>query len=515
MEIKIYNTLSRKKEPFKTLEPDKVSMYVCGPTVYDKAHVGHAMSALVFDIVRRYLEYRGFEVRHVTNYTDVDDKIIQRAMVEGVDSMEVAQRYIDEFDRHLKDLNILPATMYPRATEEMNRIIEAVADLIDKDYAYPKDGDVYYRVNNFSGYGKLSGRKIEDMEAGFRIDVDQRKEHPMDFALWKGAKAGEPSWPSPWGNGRPGWHIECSVMSHTCLGEQIDIHGGGNDLIFPHHENEIAQTEAMFGKQFATYWMHNGMMQLSGAAMSKSTGNLVTIDSFLGKYEANVLRMMILNSSYRGPITFNDETIQHALKALKRLRSALRPALPTDGWLDQYLKEKTELAKELFLGSMDDDFNTAGALGHLFDFVKAINQARDEGADQASLEAAQAVIRELTGILGLELDLDDVRSNDPKINTEIFQNLLDLISQLNNTEAKDFLPEEIYSGDIAPTIDIELILPELELLDNQLIIEMAIKLRNKSREEKDWASSDLVRDVLSANGIVLEDTAQGTTWHWK
>lgn len=515
MEIKIYNTLSRKKEPFKTLEPGKVSMYVCGPTVYDKAHVGHAMSALVFDIVRRYLEYREFEVRHVTNYTDVDDKIIQRAMVEGVDSMEVAQRYIDEFDQHLKDLNILPASEYPRATDEMNRIIEGVGDLVDKGFAYPKDGDVYYRVNKFPGYGKLSGRKIDDMEAGFRIDVDQRKEHPMDFALWKEAKPGEPSWPSPWGNGRPGWHIECSVMSHTCLGEQIDIHGGGNDLIFPHHENEIAQTEAMFGKQFATFWMHNGMMQLSGSAMSKSTGNLVTIDSFLAKYEANVLRMMILNSSYRGPITFNDETIQHAVKALKRLRSALRPALPTEGWSDQNLKEKTELAKGLFLASMDDDFNTAGALGHLFDFVKAINQARDEGADQTSLEATQAVIRELTGILGLELDLDEVKSIDPKINIEIFQNLLDLISQLNNSEAKDFLPEEIYSGDIATIIDIEPILPELELLDNQLIIEMAIKLRNKSREEKDWASSDLVRDVLTANGIVLEDSAQGTTWHWK
>ncbi len=515
MEIKIYNTLSRKKEPFKTLEPGKVSMYVCGPTVYDKAHVGHAMSALVFDIVRRYLEYRGFEVRHVTNYTDVDDKIIQRAMVEGVDSMEVAQRYIDEFDRHLKDLNILPATVYPRATEEMNRIIEGVADLVDKGFAYPKDGDVYYRVNKFPGYGKLSGRKIEDMEAGFRIDVDQRKEHPMDFALWKGAKPGEPSWPSPWGSGRPGWHIECSVMSHSCLGEQIDIHGGGNDLIFPHHENEIAQSEAMFGKQLATYWMHNGMMQLSGAAMSKSTGNLVTIDRFLEEYEANVLRMMILNSSYRGPITFNDETIQHAVKALKRLRSTLRPALPKDGWFDQHLNDKIARAKELFLASMDDDFNTAGALGHLFDLVKGINQARDEGADQDSLEAAQAVVRELTRILGLELDIIEIKSNDPKINFDILKNLSENISQLNKNEANDILPEEIYSGDIAPVIEIEPIMPELELLDNQHIIEMAIKLRTKSRDEKDWASSDLIRDVLSSNGIILEDSARGTTWHWK
>ena len=463
MEIKIYNTLSRKKEQFKTLEPGKVSMYVCGPTVYDKAHVGHAMSALVFDIVRRYLEYRGFEVRHVTNYTDVDDKIIQRAMVEGVDSMEVAQRYIDEFDRHLKDLNILPATVYPRATEEMNRIIEGVADLVDKDYAYPKDGDVYYRVNKFPGYGKLSGRKIDDMEPGFRIDVDQRKEHPMDFALWKGAKAGEPSWPSPWGNGRPGWHIECSVMSHTCLGEQIDIHGGGNDLIFPHHENEIAQSEAMFGKQLATYWMHNGMMQLSGAKMSKSVGNLVTIDSFLEKYEPAALRMMILNSSYRSPLTFNEETIEHAQKALKRLRSALKPALPKDGWSDaDQLEDQSIQAKESFLTAMDDDFNTASAMSFLFDFVKAINQARDEGADQESLEKAQALLNELTGVLGLDLSVQEVQGGEA----------------------------EAY-------------------------IDLLIEIRKKLREEKLWELSDLVRDKLEELNVTLEDTAQGTTWHWK
>ncbi len=462
MEIKIYNTLSRKKEPFKTLEPGKVSMYVCGPTVYDKAHVGHAMSALVFDIVRRYLEYRGFEVRHVTNYTDVDDKIIQRAMVEGVDSMEVAQRYIDEFDRHLKDLNILPATVYPRATEEMNNIIEGVADLVDKGFAYPKDGDVYYRVNKFPGYGKLSGRKIDDMEAGFRIDVDQRKEHPMDFALWKGAKPGEPSWPSPWGNGRPGWHIECSVMSHTCLGEQIDIHGGGNDLIFPHHENEIAQTEAMFGKQFATYWMHNGMMQLSGAKMSKSVGNLVTIDSFLEKYEAAVLRMMILNSSYRSPLTFNEETIEHAEKALKRLRSALKPAQPKDDWSGAaQLESQSAQANESFQASMDDDFNTASTMGRLFDFVKAINLARDDGADQESLTKAQALLNKLTGVLGLDLSLQEVEGGE----AEAFINLL-------------------------------------------------IEIRKKLREEKLWELSDLVRDKLEELNVTLEDTAQVTTWHW-
>lgn len=462
MSIKVYNTLSRKKETFKTLQPEKVSMYVCGPTVYDKAHVGHAMSALVFDIVRRYLEFRGYEVRHITNYTDVDDKIIQRAAVEGVDPLEIAQRYIDEFDQHLKDLNILPASQYPRATEEINRIVESVADLIDKGYAYPKDGDVYYRVEKFADYGKLSGRKIEDMEAGFRIDIDNRKEHPMDFALWKGAKPGEPSWPSPWGDGRPGWHIECSVMSHACLGEQIDIHGGGNDLVFPHHENEIAQTEAMTGKQFATYWMHNGMMQLSGAKMSKSVGNLVTVDSFLEKYEAGVLRMMILNSSYRSPLTFNEETIEHAQKALKRLRSALRPAMPKEGWMGDQLSDQSGRANEFFLAAMDDDFNTAGALGHLFDFVKAINHARDEGADQGSLDTAQAVLIKLTSILGLDLALPEIQAGD----------------------AGEF-------------------------------IDLLINIRMKLRQEKLWELSDLIRDQLIELDVILEDTSQGTTWHWK
>ena len=462
MSIRVYNTLSRKKEEFTTLEPGKVSMYVCGPTVYDKAHVGHAMSALVFDVVRRYLEYRGYEVKHVTNYTDVDDKIIQRAAVEGVESIEVAERYIKEFDRHLKDLNILPAAQYPRATEEINNIVESVADLIDKGFAYEVEGDVYYRVDKFPEYGKLSGRKLDDMEAGFRIDVDSRKEHPLDFALWKAAKPGEPSWPSPWGPGRPGWHIECSVMSQSCLGEQIDIHGGGNDLIFPHHENEIAQSEAMTGEQFARYWMHNGMMQLSGAKMSKSIGNLVTIDSFLEEYEANVLRMMILNSSYRGPLTFNEETIEHAQKALKRLRSALKPPLPQDSWEGDTLQESGTRVKENFTQAMDDDFNTAGALGHIFDFVKEINQARDEGADAETLESGQAVLKELTGVLGLDLE-----------------------------------KPEIQEGAAAEFID------------------LLINIRDKLREEKNWALSDMIRDELDELGVLLEDTPQGTIWEWK
>ncbi|OQY30972.1 MAG: cysteine--tRNA ligase [Anaerolineaceae bacterium 4572_5.2] len=359
MSVKIYNTLTRKKEPFEPLEPGKVLMYVCGPTVYDKAHVGHAMSVLVFDIIRRYLEYQGYKIKHVSNYTDIDDKIIQRAAIEEVEYSEISKRYIQEFEQHLKDLNILPANIYPLATEEISHIIKAIEKLIEKGYAYPVEGDVYYRVRKFNEYGKLSGRNVDDMEAGTRIAVDARKEQPMDFALWKAAKPGEPFWASPWGKGRPGWHIECSVMSLVHLGEQIDIHGGGNDLIFPHHENEIAQSEALNGKQFAKYWVHHGMMQLSGTKMSKSLGNLVTVDDFLEQYGPDTLRMMILNSSYRSPLIYNDETIQHAQSALQRLRSALRPARPQENALEyKKLREQTEITRQKFIEAMDDDFNT-------------------------------------------------------------------------------------------------------------------------------------------------------------
>ena len=462
MSIQIYNTLTRKKETLQTLEPDLVKMYVCGPTVYDQAHVGHAMSVLVFDVIRRYLEYQGYQVQHVMNYTDVDDKIIQRAAVEEVEPLEVAERYIQEFDQHLKDLDVLPATEFPRATEEINRIIEAVEDLIEKGYAYEVEGDVYYRVEEFFDYGKLSGRRLEDMEAGSRVGVDSRKEHPMDFALWKAAKPGEPSWESPWGEGRPGWHIECSVMCLSHLGEHIDIHGGGNDLVFPHHENEIAQSEALTGKQFATYWVHNGMMQLSGAKMSKSVGNLVTVESFLEDHEPAVLRMMVLNSSYRSPLTFNEETIEHARKALKRLRSALQPALTDDGEYQGELTPMVEETREKFLAAMDDDFNTAGALGHAFELVREINQARDQGAGEEDLKPAQDALQELIGILGVDLAYQPDRDSDAE--------------------------------------------PYIELL---------VEVREQLREQKLWELSDRIRDQLAELDVVLEDKPDGTRWHWE
>ena len=324
MAIRVYNTLTRTKETLETLEPGKVRLYVCGPTVYDKAHVGHAMSSVVFDIIRRYLEYRGYQVRHVMNYTDVEDKIIQRALDTGENPSDLAQRYLAEYDRHLQELNVLPPTVKPRASDEIGQIVTMVSRLVEQGYAYVVDGDVYFRVKKDPDYGKLSRRKLEDMRAGARLDVDARKEDPADFALWKSAKPGEPAWDSPWGKGRPGWHIECSAMNLRYLGEQIDIHGGGNDLVFPHHENEIAQSECYTGQPFARYWMHNGMLQLSGEKMSKSLGNLITIDEFLAEHSSDAFRMIILNASYRGPLTFTEDVVQQAENALDRLRGALR-----------------------------------------------------------------------------------------------------------------------------------------------------------------------------------------------
>jgi len=465
MAIQIYNTLTRSKESFETITPDEVRMYVCGPTVYDKAHVGHAMSVLVFDIIRRYLEYRGYKVRQVMNYTDVDDKIIAKAIDQNVDPFDLAESYIVEFKKHLQDLNILPATVYPRATQEINHIIEMVQHLIDKGNAYEAGGDVYFIVSSNDDYGKLSGRKIEDMQSGFRIDVDQRKETPMDFALWKASKPGEPSWDSPWGPGRPGWHIECSAMSLHHLGEQIDIHGGGNDLVFPHHENEIAQTESLTGKTFARYWVHNGMLQLSGEKMSKSLGNLVTIDDFLAENEPDVLRMLILNASYRSPLTFNAETIGHAKKALDRLRTALRPASldASISILSDALKQQIEDTRQNFIAAMDDDFNTASALGCLFDFVRTINNARDSGLDATGLGEAQSLLLELAGVLGLQLE--------KQISAE--------------------------AGKADPFVD------------------LLVAIRTELRNQKLWALSDQVRDQLAELNIILEDSKGGTTWRWK
>ncbi len=462
MTLTIYNTMTRKKEQFETLDPGKVRLYVCGPTVYDKAHVGHAMSSIVFDVIRRYLEYKGYDVQHVMNYTDVDDKVILRAQDLGVDPLDLAEQYIDEYDQHLKELNVLPAHVFPRVSTEIETIIDVIKGLMDKGYAYDVDGDVYFRVAKDEDYGRLSRRVLEDMRAGARLGVDDRKEDPADFALWKATKPGEPAWESPWGPGRPGWHIECSAMSLHHLGDQIDIHGGGNDLIFPHHENEIAQSESYTDKTFARYWVHNGMMQLSGEDMSKSTGNVFTIEQFLGKFEADVLRLLILNASYRSPLTYNEDVIEQAAHALARLKGGLRSASPLsdfDPGEAATLAQAAEQARIGFETAMDDDFNSAGALGHLFELVRAINEARTAGIDQENLGAAQDVLCKFAGVFGLSLTQKD---------------------QLD--------------AEAAPFID------------------LLLEIRRELRTAEQWELSDRIRDRLSELGISLEDGKGGTVW---
>ena len=459
MSIQLYNTLTNKKEPLETLEPGKVKMYVCGPTVYNKAHIGHAMSAMVFDIIRRYLEYRGYEVQFAMNFTDVDDKIIKRANEMGVDPFKLAEGYIEDFQQDMKDLNIKPATFNPRATQEIDEIISIVQGLVDKGYAYPLDGDVYFRVRKDPNYGKLSGRNIDDMRSGFR------KEDPLDFALWKSAKPGEPSWESPWGPGRPGWHIECSAMNHHLFGDSIDIHGGGNDLIFPHHENEIAQSECFTGKPFARYWMHNGMLRLNGEKMSKSLGNIISIQEFLQNHSANSFRYLILNSAYRNPIIFSEETLSQAEKAVDRMKGALKPANPKTELKDEEavakLNAKIDQVKEDFIANMDDDFNSAGALGCIFELVREVNTMRDMGASQAQLDPAQNQIREFANVFGLVLE-----------------------------------EEKSDSGQSA-----------------DVFIQMLVDLRFELKKQKNWPLADQIRKQLGEQGITVEDSKEGSLWY--
>jgi cysteinyl-tRNA synthetase len=473
MPVQLYNTLTRRKEPLETLRPGEVSMYVCGVTVYDAAHIGHAMSAIVFDIIRRYLEYRGYAVRHIVNFTDVDDKIINRALSLGRDPVELASAYVDEFHEDLAALHVKPATAYPRVTETIPEIIQFILGLLENDHAYVAGGDVYFRVSADADYGKLSGRSVADMLSGTRFEVDERKESAADFALWKGSKEGEPAWESPWGPGRPGWHIECSAMSLVNLGEQIDIHGGGADLIFPHHENEIAQTESLTGKSFARYWIHNGMLQIKTRMpdgsyrvekMSKSLGNVVTIRQFLAEHTADVLRLVVLSSDYRSPLAYGPEIVADQERKLDRLRSALAPATGElrEGEAVDRLAAAVATAHDDFAAAMDDDFNTSGALAALFELVRATNVARDVGVGAEPLAVAQDALRELCGVLGLTLEASSAPSQD-----------------------------------VAP------------------FVELLIELRAELRKAKQFALADSVRDRLGALGVALEDTPQGTRWKIK
>jgi len=466
MSIKVYSTLTRQKEDFVTLQPGEVKMYVCGPNLYGPIHVGHAMSYVVFDTIRRYLQYRGYRVRHVQNFTDIEDRIIETARSLNISVQDLAERYIARFYTEMDALNILRADANPRATEVIPKIIEIVQGLVDKGYAYVMEGDVYFRVTRFPDYGKLSKRALDQMEAGARIEVDERKEHPMDFALWKTAKAGEPAWPSPWGPGRPGWHIECSAMSMQFLGEQLDIHGGGHDVIFPHHENEIAQSEAYTGKKpFVRYWIHNALLRLheDEEKMTRHLGNVVSVQEALQKYTADAIRLFILSSHYRSPLTWKEENVLGAERGVERIQAALKgySASPATNPGDA-LCEEAETARREFITAMDDDFNTPRAIAQAFDLARMINQARDSGAPADSLAYAQGILQEFVNVVGLTLK---GRSAAAPTGIEPF-------------------------------------------------IALLVETRAQLRVAKQWALADRVRDRLAELGVTLEDGSAGTTWKY-
>jgi cysteinyl-tRNA synthetase len=463
--VKVFNTLSGKKETFQP-QASEVKMYVCGVTPYDECHLGHAMSYIIFDVIRRYLRFRGYQVRYVQNVTDIDDKIIERASKRGVPAAELAQKYTDSFFKDMDALNIERADIYPRATGEIAKITEVIQGLIDKGHAYPAGGSVYFRVKSFPGYGKLSRRNLESMMSSCSIEMGREKEHPMDFALWKAAKPGEPYWESPWGQGRPGWHIECSAMSLKYLGESLDIHGGGQDLVFPHHENEIAQSECFTGVEpFVKYWLHNGMVQFGEEKMSKSLGNLITIKEALEKYSADALRIFVLSSHYRSPLTYSEAAIEAAKRGANRLEQAANnPA----GKGKKKADIDISVYKDKFVEAMDDDFNTPQAIAVLFDLAKEINRAGDGGFGIG--KAQNTLLLLAREVLGLKL---------PK--TQIFK-------------------VKVGGGavSIKGTLKVNQTLSEEDI--RNLVIQ-----RDELRKAKKWAEADEIREQLAKQGIILED----------
>ncbi len=465
--MKLYSTHLGRKEDFHPIEGNSIRMYVCGITPYDDTHIGHAMSYIIFDMMRRYFEYKGYSVKYVQNFTDIDDKIINRSKSLGIPPDELVKKYIDGYLKCMDALNVKKADFYPLATQEIESIINLTNSLIEKGYAYVINGDVYFRVRSWDRYGFLSGRSLESMEAGSRIEIDNRKEDPMDFALWKSTKEGEPSWSSPWGKGRPGWHIECSAMVMKYLGEQIDIHGGGQDLIFPHHENEAAQSEAFSGKiPFVRYWVHNGLLKLGEEKMSKSLGNLITIENLLAKHRADALRLFVLSSHYRSPITYTEEALMAAEKGIDRIMSALGQIPQSyvdnngDNQMDPELSSKLVKIKTEFIEAMDDDFGTPQAISRIFDLVREINRYMKMEYRKNYVIEAQKLLAELANILGFKL----------------------------NEESKT---QDLYSK---PFID------------------LIVEVRTELRKIKQFSLADKIRDRLSNLGIILEDNVEGTKW---
>lgn len=524
--MRVYNTLSGRKEELVTLEPQKVKIYACGPTTYNYIHLGNARPLVVFDTLRRYLAYRGYEVTYVQNFTDVDDKIINRSREEGEEALELAERYINEYFKDADALNILRADVHPRASQHIEEIINTTQKLIDKGFAYEVDGDVFYRVKAFKDYGKLSGRSVEDMLSGARVEVDERKEEPVDFALWKAAKPGEPFWDSPWGKGRPGWHIECSVMSTKYLGDTIDIHGGGSDLIFPHHENEIAQAEALTGKPFVNYWMHNGFITINSEKMSKSLGNFFLLREVLDKFPADVVRLYLIATHYRSPLDFDDGKLEEARKALGRLKTTLLLAdeFKQDGLSDDTglkegeLLEKVNNLQQEFIAAMDDDFNTARAIGHLFEISHLINSylataSRDNARDQAVVAKAIAIFKELGEVLGIFIDQESDQGAELEEVLQILAGLRQAARQEKDYSLADDIRDFLGSLDIsiedtpAGTRFRYKSAPELEFL-----MEKLIDLRANFKSQKRYEKADYIRDNLQQAGIIVEDTREGVRW---
>ena len=453
--MKVFNTLTGQKEDFRSRN-EIVTMYVCGITAYDECHIGHAMTYIIFDVIKRYLKFRGYKVKHVQNFTDIDDKIIERANQLGMPPEELAGKYSDQYFANMDALNVERADIYPRATEEIPKIIEIIQGLITKGYAYESEGSVYFRVRNFPDYGKLSHRKLEDMISKDTY-CERNKEYPLDFALWKASKPGEPFWESPWGKGRPGWHIECSAMALKYLGDTIDIHGGGQDLIFPHHENEIAQAESFTGEApFVRYWLHNGLMQLDKQKMSKSTGNLVCVEDLMTRFSSDAIRLFVLSSHYRGPLAYSEEALEASERGVERLRSA--PSQKDNGE-EGAAALNTEPLKRKFVEAMDNDFDTPQAIAVLFEIAKGINRGAEQGAN---ISEAQNTLLELAGILGLTLE----ERAQP------------------TGEAKAF-------------------------------ISLLASIRDDLRQNKQWQLADRIRKGLADLGVTLEDTPEGTRWKYK
>ena len=481
--IKVYNSMSGKKEEFTPFIPGKVNMYVCGITAYDVCHLGHARSAIVFDIIKRYLRYSGYDVTHVRNITDIDDKIIARAAQEGISTEAVAKKYTDEYYRDMELLGVSRADLEPNATDHIKEMIETISGLIDKGYAYPVEGDVYFEVSKFSDYGKLSGKNIDDLKAGARVDIDERKRSPVDFALWKASKEGEPFWESPWGKGRPGWHIECTAMSSKYLGASFDIHGGGADLIFPHHENELAQSEAYSDKPFVKYWMHNGFITVDKEKMSKSLGNFFTIKEIINKYEPEVVRYFLLSAHYRSPIEFSDVQLNEAELSIDRYYTTvlrINDFLQSESTADKItsaaeLEQLMSGFKDKFHNAMNDDFNTASALGVIFELIRELNRFLDS---KPSGQKAKDLVKQ---------------AND----------LLSEIGGVLNIFNK--IPDEWYRALMK--------VKKIDLSEEDLLNK--INQREEARKKKDWAASDDIRNELAEMNIVLEDKKDGTAWKIK